>query len=89
MPLSKLLKSQLQHLKNDPHAEQKIYVKEQSLRKQIGKIEDDISLWRNNLEFFGRSKNAEKVKEEFNLKINQASEHLKQLKAQIKMLKTV
>jgi hypothetical protein len=46
-------------------------------------------LWQNNLEFFSRSQNAEKVREEFNDKIKTAHEHLKQLKDQLKMLKTV
>ena len=58
------------------------------IRKKINKIENDIGLWQNNLEFFSRSKNAEKVKEEFNEKINSAYEQLKQLKDQLKLLKT-
>jgi hypothetical protein len=46
-------------------------------------------LWRNNVEFFGRSKNADKFKDEFNDKINDASDHLKNLKEQLKLLRTV
>jgi hypothetical protein len=84
-----LLEIQLGSLKDDPNAERKLYNKEQTIRKRISKVENDIALWRNNLEFFGRSKNAEKVKEEFNEKINTASDQLKQLKSQLKMLKTV
>jgi hypothetical protein len=84
-----MLESQLSDLKNDPMAGQKIYQKEQSIRKKIQKVENDISLWRNNLEFFGRSKNADKYKEEFNSKINEATESLKQLKQQLKLLRTV
>ncbi len=84
-----VLENQLQDLRNDPMAEKKIYQKEQTIRKKIMKVENDISLWRNNLEFFSRSQNAEKVREEFNEKIQSASDHLKQLKAQLRMLKTV
>jgi hypothetical protein len=84
-----LLEIQLGSLKDDPNAERKLYNKEQTIRKRIQKVENDIALWRNNLEFFGRSKNAEKVKEEFNEKINIAADQLKQLKSQLKMLKTV
>ncbi len=84
-----LLESELNDLRNDPMADKKIYHKEQAIRKKISKVEGDIALWRNNLEFFGRSKNADKYKEEFNGKIQEATGHLKQLKDQLKMLQTV
>jgi hypothetical protein len=84
-----MLENQLSDLKNDPMAERKLYQKEQAIRKKISKFENDISLWKNNMEFFSRSSNAEKVKEEFNEKIREATEHLKQLKDQLKMLKNV
>ena len=83
------LENQLNDLRNDPMADRKIFQKEQIIRKKISKVENDIALWRNNLEFFGRSKNAEKVKDEFNDKIREATDHLKQLKEQLKLLKTV
>ena len=83
------LENQLSDLRNDPMADRKIYQKEQVIRKKISKIENDIGLWQNNLEFFSRSQNAEKVREEFNEKIQTAHEHLKQLKDQLRMLKTV
>jgi len=76
-------------LKNDPQADRKLYHKEQTLRKQIQKAENDLSTLRNNLEFFGRSKNATKLKEEFNDKIEEANQHLVQLKKQLKLLKSV
>ncbi len=84
-----LLQSQLAGLKNDPQADRKLYHKEQTLRKQIQKAENDLSTLQNNLEFFGRSKNAEKLKGEFNDKIEAANQHLIQLKKQLKMLKSV
>ena len=77
------LENQLSDLRNDPMADRKIYQKEQVIRKKISKIENDIGLWQNNLEFFSRSQNAEKVREEFNDKIKTAHEHLKQLKDQL------
>jgi Domain of Unknown Function (DUF349). len=83
------LEVQMNGFRNDPNGERKLYNKEQSMRKQITKVENDIAVLRNNLEFFGRSKNAEKFKEEFNEKIRVATEHLNQLKKQLKMLKTV
>ncbi len=84
-----VLENQLLDLKSDPMASQKIYQREQAIRKKITKTENDIAVLRNNLEFFGRSKNADKYKEEFNEKINIASDSLKQLKEQLKLLRTV
>lgn len=84
-----VLEMQLSGLKNDPQAERKLFHKEQNLRKQIQKAENDLSTLQNNLEFFGRSKNASKMKEEFADKIAEATENLKQLKNQLKLLKSI
>lgn len=84
-----LLENELADLKGDPNGGQKLFQKEQAIRKKISKVENDISTLRNNLEFFGRSKNADKYKEEFNEKIREADENLKQLKQQLKLLRTV
>jgi hypothetical protein len=84
-----MLENQISDLKNDPMAERKIFQKEQAIRKKISKVENDIALWKNNLEFFSRSTNAEKVRDEFNEKIAEAADHLKHLKEQLKLLKTV
>jgi hypothetical protein len=84
-----MLENQLSDLRKDPMADRKIYQKEQVIRKKISKIENDIALWRNNLEFFGKSQNAAKVRDEFNEKIKSANDHLQQLKQQLKLLRTV
>ena len=84
-----VLENQLIDLKSDPMGSQKIYQKEQAIRKKITKAENDIAVWRNNLEFFGRSKNADKYKDEYNEKISTATDSLKQLKDQLKLLRTV
>lgn len=84
-----LLENQISDLKKDPMADKKIYQKEQAIRKKISKAENDIALWKNNLEFFGRSQNADKVRDEFNEKIKSATEHLKELKQQLRLLRTV
>lgn len=84
-----VLENQLSDLKKDPMGDRKIYQKEQAIRKKISKAENDIALWKNNLEFFGKSQNADKVRDEFNDKIRVATEHLKELKQQLKLLRTV
>lgn len=84
-----MLEMQLKEMKDDPQAERKIFHREQAIKKRISKVENDIAVLRNNLEFFGRSKNAEKMKSEFSLKIEEADEQLAQLRKQLKLLKTV
>jgi hypothetical protein len=83
-----LLETQLAGLKNDPQAERKLMQKEQNLRKQINKVENDLAVLRNNLEFFARSKNADKVRAEFNEKIKVTGDQLAQLKKQLKLIKS-
>lgn len=80
---------QLSGLRNEPHGERKIHFKEQAIKTQIHKAENDIAILQNNMEFFGRSKNAEKMKNEFSEKLEAAAGHLKDLKKQLKLLKTV
>jgi hypothetical protein len=82
-----MLEMQLESLKSDPDAAHKIYVREQALRKRIQKAENDLAILKNNLEFFGRSKNADKMRAEFNGKIEESAKELVQLKSQLKLLK--
>ena len=72
-----------------PDAGHKIYQREQALRKKIAKAENDLATLKNNLEFFGRSKNAEKMKAEFAAQIEASSQEVAKLKAELKMLKSV
>ena len=72
-----MLEIQLANLKNDPDGERKIFQKEQTIRKKISKVENDLAVLLNNLEFFGRSKNADKLKEEFNEKIKEIDQEIK------------
>ncbi|MGI9543317.1 MAG: DUF349 domain-containing protein, partial [Cyclobacteriaceae bacterium] len=76
-------------LKSGPDANRKLGQKEQAIRREIGKVENDISLWKNNLEFFASSKTADKLREEFNEKIDKATDHLYDLKSQLRMLRSM
>ncbi len=82
-----MMEIQLENIKTDPDAAQKIYQKEQALRKRIQKAENDVATLRNNLEFFGRSKNAEKMKADFTAQIDASNAEVAQLKAQLKLLR--
>ncbi len=82
-----MLEIQIENIKTDPDAGHKIQLKEQGLRKRIQKAENDMAILKNNLEFFGRSKNAEKMKAEFTEKIEESAKEVAQLKSQLKVLR--
>ncbi|MFN8889858.1 MAG: DUF349 domain-containing protein, partial [Cyclobacteriaceae bacterium] len=80
------LEIEISELRNDPQSDRKLFQREQTIRKQIAKVENDIGVLENNLTFFERSKNASQMKEEYGNKIKEATAHLKDLKKQLKML---
>ena len=81
--------TRLTSLKGTPNANRKLNKKEFTLRRQITNLENDISLWKNNLEFFANSKNADQVRQEFDEKIEKAKRQLQELKAQLKIIKDI
>ena len=78
---------QFSKLKNSPNADRKLGNKEMFIRKQISKLEDDLSVWKNNLDFFAASKQADKLKAEFGKKIEQADAEVNKLKQQLRILR--
>ncbi|GAA4297923.1 DUF349 domain-containing protein [Nibribacter koreensis] len=83
-----LFQLQLTQLKSSPDGDQKLYQKEQHLRRDITSLENDISTLRTNIEFFARSKNAEKLREEYQAKIDDAQNRIQHLKGQLKVLRS-
>jgi len=83
------LESEFSSLVKSAPNEKELYHKEQAVRRHINKLEDDIALWQNNLEFFAKSKSADKLRVEVNKKIADASEQLNGLKRQLKMLRSI
>jgi hypothetical protein len=81
------VKTKLIGLKNDPDADRKIQNREGGLRKKISGIENEILLWKNNMEFFASSANADKLKKEFQQKIDKAQEEIEDLKRQLDVLR--
>jgi hypothetical protein len=81
--------AEINRLKSSPNSDQRIQRKESELRRMISKLENDISLWKNNLEFFAESKTADKLREEFSKKIEDASAQLDELKEELKVLNKI
>lgn len=78
---------QIALFKDSPDAKNKFQKKEKAVRAKVQELENNISLWRNNLEFFGKSKNAQQLRDEFDLKIIEANKEIAVLKEQLKILK--
>lgn len=70
-------------------ADKKFQKKESTLRRKISELEDNISLWNNNLAFFANSKTADKLKSEFDEKIAKAEEEVQALKKQLRILRSI
>lgn len=59
---------------------------ESEIRRKIKTLEDEITLTKNNLEFFGFSKNADKLKAEYQKKIEKGEVELKDLNSKLKLI---
>ncbi|WP_420318541.1 DUF349 domain-containing protein [Ekhidna sp.] len=70
-------------LKNTPGGDRKIQRKEHSIRRKISSIENDISTWNTNMEFFADSATADKLKAEMQERIDKAESELEDLKSQL------
>ncbi|PWJ58934.1 uncharacterized protein DUF349 [Dyadobacter jejuensis] len=63
-----------------------LYRKETDIRRKVTQLENDIALWQNNIEFFAKSKTSDRLKAEFERKINAALEQLEDLKHQLTII---
>ncbi len=83
------MEAELTAIKNSPSADRKIHHRESQLRKKISRLEEEVALWRNNITFFASSKQADKLKADFEKKIEQATDELEELKSQLGILQNI
>jgi hypothetical protein len=74
---------QVTRYKQGPDASNRIHQKEQAIKRDISQLENDIRTLKTNIEFFGRSKNAEKLREEYQSRIAEADHRIQQLQRQL------
>ncbi|MDE0472059.1 MAG: DUF349 domain-containing protein [Ekhidna sp.] len=65
----------------------KIRKRENSIRKKISTLENDISTWNTNMEFFANSAAADKLKAETQEKVEAAERELADLKSQLRSIR--
>ena len=78
---------ELSKLKKRPQSPFKLNQNEGQVKRKISSLENDINVWKTNIDFFASSKNAEKLKLEFNQKIKSAEKEVKVLKKQLLILR--
>ncbi len=83
------IEAEILAMKNSPSAERKMYNREIQLRKKISRLEEDIAVWRNNITFFASSKEADKLKSEFEEKIKKAAAEVEELKSELSILQNI
>jgi hypothetical protein len=83
------LMAQITKIMSGPNSDRKLNQKENSIRKKIGDLQNDIVTWKNNMEFFASSKNADKVKKEFEIKIEEAEKEISLLKKQLRIVRSI
>ncbi|WP_228780207.1 DUF349 domain-containing protein [Aquiflexum lacus] len=82
-----LFRLNLNKLQTDPNSNRVLNKKEHGIRKQISDLENNITLWKNNLEFFAASKTADKLKDQFDEKIRKAETEVEKLKKKLTIIR--
>jgi hypothetical protein len=82
-----LFRLNLNKIQADPNSNRVLNKKEHGIRKQIADLENNITLWKNNLEFFASSKTADKLKDQFDEKILKAEKEIDKLKKKLSILR--
>lgn len=86
-----ILETQLKGLlmKADFHGSRNIRGEMDKIRRQISKLNDETTTLKTNMEFFASTKNAEKLKDEVQQKIDKAEVQIDKLKNKIKLLRQI
>nr|WP_317174865.1 DUF349 domain-containing protein [Pararhodonellum marinum] len=82
-----LFRLNLNKIQGDPNLNRVLNKKEHGIRKQISDLENNVTLWRNNLEFFASSKTADKLKDQFDEKIEKAEKEIEKLKKKLSIIR--
>jgi hypothetical protein len=82
-----LFRLNLNRLQADPNSDRVLNKKEHGIRKQISDLENNVTLWQNNLEFFASSKTADKLKDQFDEKIVKAENEIEKLKKKLSIIR--
>jgi len=83
-----LFQLEVARLKGRPQAQQAFTRKETGLRREIQELENDVATLQTNLDFFGRSKNADQLRQEYQGRLDETRLRIDKLKKQLKQLRS-
>ncbi len=78
-----MVKLQVERIKHSPDAAHKLQQKEHTIRREITQLQNDIQTLRTNIEFFAHSKNADKLREEYEGRISESQRRIEKLQHQL------
>ncbi|TDE15691.1 DUF349 domain-containing protein [Dyadobacter psychrotolerans] len=81
-----VLESEVELVRDGGDSSRNLFRKESDIRRKATQLENDIALWQNNIEFFAKSKTSDRLKAEFERKINTALSQLEDLKHQLSII---
>ncbi len=79
-------KSKMQNIQQSGKVKGKFRAEREKIQIKLSKVENDITLWENNIGFFAKSKNAESMIRDMHRKIDDAKDLAKSLKDKLKMM---
>jgi hypothetical protein len=83
-----LFQLEIARLKARPQGQQAFTRKETGLRREIQELENDVATLQTNLDFFGRSKNADQLRQEYQGRMSETNTRIAKLKKQLKQLRS-
>ena len=81
-----VLESEVELVRDGGDSGRGLVRKENDIKRKISQLENDISLWQNNIEFFAKSKTSDRLKAEFERKISSAQSQLGDMKHQLSII---
>lgn len=79
-------KTKIDTIQGNPRQENKIRIERDRLFNQLKQLENDITLWENNIGFFAKSKNAEQLIKDVERKIEKGRQDMKVLEEKIRLI---
>ncbi|PLX10023.1 MAG: hypothetical protein C0598_11320 [Marinilabiliales bacterium] len=79
-------KEKVEIMKNSPDSDRVISKERAFLSNKIKKLQEDVTLWENNIGFFTVSSKSSTFKDDFQKKIDKAKKEIEQIKEKIRML---
>ncbi len=79
-------KEKVELMKSSPDSDRIIFKEKSFLRNKINKLQEDVTLWENNIGFFSITNKSNTFKDEFQKKIDKAKKEIELIKTKLRML---